>query len=205
MGWGTLGEVRDELGDPPGGQGRVEYTMGSTGWVGDPWGGLGRVGDLSEGQGRVEYTMGSTGRVKGPLGMSWMGRGTSWRSGKGRGTLREVQDWLGDFPKGPGRVGGHSRRSGTVRETIGEVRNGLGDPWGGPGRVGGPPEGQGRVEYTMGSTGWVGDPWGGLGRVGGPFQRSRTGRVHYGKYGKGRGTLGDVLDGSGNLVEVRDG
>ena len=49
------------------------------------------------------------------------------------------------------------------------------------------------------------DPLGGSRRVGGPSRKFVTERVHYGKFGKGWGTLPKVRDGSSTLWEVRDG
>ena len=87
---------------------------------------------------------------------------------------------------GLGLVGGLSVKSRTFagtrgedRGTLSEVRDGSRDPWEGSGRVKGPLE----------------KVWDRLGQIGGPSERSET----------GRGTLGEVRDGSGTYGEVRDG
>ena len=59
MGWGTLREVRDRLGDPRGGMGRVK---GLSGRSGTGRGTLGKVRDGSRDPQRGQ------GQVEGPLG-----------------------------------------------------------------------------------------------------------------------------------------
>ena len=115
----------------------------------------------------------------------------------GRGSLGEVWDGLGDPLGEPGHagdpqvglrlVGGPFWRSGTSRVILGQVRNESVDP----------PGGTGQVWIPCSKFGWVGghgvvrdrlvDPRGDPGRFLGPSGRSGT----------GRGTLGEVRDGSG--------
>ena len=66
-----------------------------------------------------------------------MGRGTSRRLGRGRGTLGEVRVGLRDPQGGPGPIGGPSGRSEMDWENLVAVRNGSADPLGGLERVGG--------------------------------------------------------------------
>ena len=84
-GWETLGEIRDGLGDP--------------------WGGLGRVGEPSEWSrtglgtlGEVKYGSGALGQVQDgssdPRGGPGRGWGPLGRSGTGQETLRKVWDGL---------------------------------------------------------------------------------------------------------------
>ena len=174
--------------------------------------------------------------------MTWTGWETLW----------EVRDGSGDPPEGLERVGGPSGRSGTDRSNLGEVRDGSGDPRGGPGRFGEPSGRSGMGTGTLGEIrngsgdfpggpGWVGglsDRSGEvLDRVGGHSRRSWTNqvnprlgpgrvRVPSGRSETGRGTFGQVRDGSweprggpgqvggpsarsgtgrGTLVEVRNG
>ena len=184
MGWGTVGEVRNELGhprvvrdgsvDPSLGPGRVGGPSGQSGrGYGHPRGGWGQVGGPRRRQVRIE----------GPLGRSWMGRGTLpevWTvrygsgtiemCGTGWGILPEVWKRLGELWGGPGRdggpsgksgqVGGPSGRSGTCHGNLEEVQNELGYP----------------PEVQAG----LGDPPIGFGRVGGLSGRSVTGRETHG-------------------------
>ena len=144
---GTFLDVRDRLGDPPGGSERVG---GPSQWSGVY---LGTFLEVQDGSGD---RLGGPGRV---------GR-CSRRSGTDRGILKGIWDrwdalrkvrheWV-SLQEGLRRVGGPSWRSGSGLETILEVRDGSGNPWAGTGRVG--------------------EPWECPGRVGGPLGRSGTGR-----------------------------
>ena len=116
---GTLSNVRDASGGPPGGSVRVggpsrRFGMGwlvllvARDWSVDPPGGPGLV------------------------------EGPSWRSGMVPGTLLKVLDGSGSLPgvrngsrglpEGPGRVRGPSQRFGTGWGTLPKVRDGSGDP-----------------------------------------------------------------------------
>ena len=83
MGQGTLVEFRDELEDPPRG----------LGWVGDFWGGPGRIEGPSQrlGTGWVTFGEARNGSIEPRGSLGWVG-GPSGRSETGRGTLPEVRD-----------------------------------------------------------------------------------------------------------------
>ena len=88
-GRGTLGEVRDGFVDPPGGQGRVR---GLSGWSGT---GQGTLPEIRDGLGTFRVDKDGS---RGP-----------------RGGPKPV----GEYPKGPGRVGGPSGKFGNGRGTLG--------------------------------------------------------------------------------------
>ena len=92
MGWGINEVVRDWLGEPKAGPGRIG---GSSGWSGTDRGTFGEALDVPEDIQRGPVRVG----------------GTSGRSWPGRETLGEVLDRSGDPRGGPGRVEGTSARS----------------------------------------------------------------------------------------------
>ena len=185
MGLRTLLNVLDQSSDPRGGPGWVVRPGGHPGQFGGPPRGPGRSGDPHAGPGRVERYSQRSGMGHGTLREVWDG---TW-------TLPDIRDGSRDPPEGPGhvgrprggpgQVGGPSCRFGTGQGNLPEVWDGSRDPRGGLVRVEAPREG----------SGWFGDPPGGPRWVGGPSRRSGT----------GWGTLPVVQDGSGNLLEVRDG
>ena len=143
---GSLGEVRHESGDPPGGLARVGGPSGrsETGrgtleevrdGLGDPRGSQGWNVDLAGGPVWVRGPLGGPGQVGGP----------SWRFGTGRGTLGEVLDGSEAPREGSRRVGRAKGRYETVRGIHGEVGDKSENPPGGPGQVGGSFRDPGRV------------------------------------------------------------
>ena len=150
--WGGLGHV----GGPLGWSETCRKTLGKlrTNWwthgearygLGDPRGGLGRVGVPSV---RCGTDRRGPGQVRGPMGRSRIGRLPFWRFGMDRGTLGEVRDGPGDPPGGRdgsgdtrggprrfgahsgscGQIGGPSGRLGMGRGMLEAVRDESGDP-----------------------------------------------------------------------------
>ena len=142
-------------------------------------------GEARGGPVQVGEPSGRTRTSRRNLGEVWDGLGIP-RGGSGR---------VGDPRRGPGLVGRPSRRSGTGRVHYGKSRMGRGTT--------------GRSKTGWRSLGEVRDgsvdPRGGPELVGRPSQRSRTGRVCYGKSRMGRGTTGRTGTVRGTHGEVRDG
>ena len=114
-----------------------------------------------------------------------MGRGTLGEVWTGRRTLVEVWEGQRDPWGGWGWVGGLSGRSGTGRGTREEVKYGSGDPPIGLGRDRAPSKRPKTFRVVQNGSD---DPRGSLGLVGEPS----------GRFGMGRGTLGEVRSGSGD-------
>ena len=159
-----LAEVRDELGDPPGGPRQVGQPSRRFG--------TGR-GTHHTGPRRVSGPPKSLGQVDEPSRMSETGRGTLREVQDGSETLWEVQDGSGDPPGGWGRVGDPPGDSGWVDS--GPRLVGRSSEKFGMGLEVLPGCGTGQRTFSVVWDVW-GGPFEGLRRVGRSFERSGTGQ-----------------------------